>query len=286
MKKINIALQYIIALILSLTIIAFILINMFSSTILNKNYIMSELENENYYEKIYEEVEANFENYINQSGLEEEVLDGIVSREKVEQDTKKIIDNIFSGGNETISTDEIKNELEENIRVSLKRALTKTEQESVNTFVNTICNEYKSTILSTKYENDIHSMFNKVSEYLSSIKKIILITSFICVALIIILSIKQLYQILARIGVSITISGLLLLISRIYIISKTKISDITILNNTISIVIRNVITNILNIINKNSIILLIIGIVFILLYAIIKSTMEAKKIKEQYTPEK
>ncbi len=286
MKKINIALQYIIALILSLTIIAFILINMFSSTILNKNYIMSELENENYYEKIYEEVESNFEKYINQSGLDEEVLDGIVSREKVEQDTKKIIDNIFSGGNETISTDEIKNELEENIRVSLKRALTKTEQESVNTFVNTICNEYKSTILSTKYENDIHSMFNKVSEYLSSIKKIILITSFICVALIIILSIKQLYQILARIGVSITISGLLLLISRIYIISKTKISDITILNNTISIVIRNVITNILNIINKNSIILLIIGIVFILLYAIIKSTMEAKKIKEQYTPEK
>ena len=278
MKKINIALQYIIALILSLTIIAFILINMFSSTILNKNYIMSELENENYYEKIYEEVESNFEKYINQSGLDEEVLDGIVSREKVEQDTKKIIDNIFSGGNETISTDEIKNELEENIRVSLKRALTKTEQESVNTFVNTICNEYKSTILSTKYENDIHSMFNKVSEYLSSIKKIILITSFICVALIIILSIKQLYQILARIGVSITISGLLLLISRIYIISKTKISDITILNNTISIVIRNVITNILNIINKNSIILLIIGIVFILLYA--------KKIKEQYTPEK
>ena len=66
-KKIT---QYIIATILALAILALVIINIFSSSVLSKEYILSKLQSQNYYDKIYEETESNFENYIHQSGLD------------------------------------------------------------------------------------------------------------------------------------------------------------------------------------------------------------------------
>ena len=42
---------------------------------------MAKLQSQNYYEKIYKETESNFENYIHQSGLDEDVLKDIVWKE-------------------------------------------------------------------------------------------------------------------------------------------------------------------------------------------------------------
>ena len=282
MKKV---LQYIIALILSLVIIAFLTIKIFSSTILNENYIISKLDKEDYYEKIYEEVKANFENYINQSGLDEEVLNDIITKEKIKQDTEKILHNVFLGSNEKISVDEIKENLSENIDKSVDRSLTTSEQKAVDSFIETICGEYKSTISNTKYENDIYSVFNKINKYLSLANKVMLLAIAICVILIVILSIKHIYEIFAVIGVTLTTSGLLLIITRLYITSKVRIGDITILNNPVSIVLRSILTEIVNTINKYGIIFLILGIALIIIYAITKSVKERNKIKEQYTPE-
>ena len=44
--------------------------------------------------------EDNFEKYINQSGLDESVFEGIITKEKVEKDSKIILYNIFNCTNE------------------------------------------------------------------------------------------------------------------------------------------------------------------------------------------
>ena len=80
MKRI---LQYIVATILALAILALITINILTSSILSKEYVLGKLQEQNYYEKTYNEVESNFENYINQSGLDEEVLKDIVTYKKI-----------------------------------------------------------------------------------------------------------------------------------------------------------------------------------------------------------
>ena len=106
--------QYIIVTILALAILALVIINILSSSILKKEYILSKLQQQDYYEKIYEETKSNFENYIHQSGLDEEVLENIVTKEKIEKDTKKIINNIYNGMDEKVDTEEIKNKLNKN----------------------------------------------------------------------------------------------------------------------------------------------------------------------------
>lgn len=285
MRSLKTALQYILALILALTMIALVLIYIFSSTILSENYVLSKLQKEDYYNKIYDEINSNFERYIDQSGLDEEVLNDLITKEKIEEDTKLILHNIYNSTNETISTEEIKTKLRQNINVSLKRSLTASEEKSVETFINTICDEYTSTISHTGYESSINSGYNQVMKYINLGKKVLFITMFVCIGLIAGLTIRRIYRILARIGLASTIDGLLLCLASWYVNSKIRIEDITVLNNPISITLRSILNDCLNQINRYGIIFLISGIILIVLYSVIKSIRKAKRIKEQYTPE-
>ena len=157
--------QYIVATILALAILGLIIINILSSSILSKEYILGKLQNQNYYEKIYQETESNFENYIHQSGLDEDVLKDIVTKEKIEKDTRIILNNIYNGMDEKIDTKEIKEKLTENINNSLNGKISSSEQKAINTFVDTICKEYETTISHTNYEKKINEALNKINKY-------------------------------------------------------------------------------------------------------------------------
>ena len=106
--------RYILSISLTLSLIVLILVSLISSTILNEKYVLGKLEETNYYKNIYENVKSNFENYIYQSGLDEEVLDNIVSEEQVKEDTKTIISHIYNGIEEKLSGETIKQKLNEN----------------------------------------------------------------------------------------------------------------------------------------------------------------------------
>lgn len=285
MKMIKQIIQYLLAAILALAILAFILINIFSSTILSESYVISKLKEENYYEEIYQDTQSNFENYIYQSGLDEEVLNNIVTQEKIEEDTKKILSNIYDNTKEEIDTEEIADRLNQNIEQSLGGNISTTQREAIDTFVDTICDEYKSTISHTNYEERINNLYQKGMQYLDIAKKGLLIAIGVCVILMAILTIKRIYRILAKIGTAFTISGLIFVLSYEYITTKVRIQGITILNNAVSEVLRNVLNDILSKVITYGSILLTLGILFIIVYAIIKSIRKIKREKEQYTPE-
>ena len=286
MRVVRLILQYILTIILAMSVLALILINIISSTVLNESYIMSKLEEEDYYNQIYESAKINFENYIHQSGLDEEVLNDIITKEKIEKDTKIIVNNIFDGTDTEIDTDEIKNKLNENIDNSLGRKKTATEEKAINEFVNLICNEYKTTILTTSYESKINTAYQKVIKYINLAKKVLLILIGVLVILIVLLTIKRIYRILARLGLAFVIDGLLLLLAKYFIDAKIKIETITILSSSVSIVLRNILREIMNIVAKDGTILLVLGIVLIVLYAIIKSIRKSRRLQDQYDPEK
>lgn len=282
MKRI---IQYIIATILALAILALTIVNILSSTILSQEYILSKLQKQNYYDKIYEEAESNFENYIHQSGLDEEVLEEIVTKEKIQKDTKIIINNIYNGMNEKIDTEEIKNNLNEKINNSIDGKISSSQQKSIDTFVDTICKEYEKTISHTNYEKKINSIINKANKYIDIAKKALLITIGVSVILLILLTIKRIYRITARIGTAFIIDGLIFIIAEKYIKSKIKIDTIMLLNQGISDVLQSILTEILSNILKTGSIMLGIGILLTIIYGIIKSIRKAKREKEQYTPE-
>ncbi len=266
MKNIKKILRFIITLLLTVSIIIYILINLISSTILNETYILSKLDENKYYDEIYELVESNFENYIHQSGLDEEVIENIVTKEKVKEDTKKIIINIYDGLNEEISIEEIKQNLNNNIEKSMEdRSLTEQERQSIDTFVEKICEEYKTTILHTSYEGKINSMYKQVNKYAKIGKKASLITAGLSVIILILLSLKRIYKSVSLIGTSLLSIGVLSIILKIYVNTKIKVQHILILNDAISNIIRNISEEILGKIMVFGCTSLVIGIVLIII---------------------
>lgn len=258
--------KYILTIIITILIIVYLLINLLSSTILNESYILSKLEETGYYDKIYDYVLSNFENYIHQSGFDEEVLDNIITKEKVRNDTRAIISNIFNGIAEDIEVKDIEEKLNENINNQLAgMTLTEAQKQSIELFVKTICDEYTTTISHFKYETHINTAYSKIMEYLELGSKIILIIAGVSLIVLIILNRKIIYRNFMYLGISLLSSGAFFVIVNIYINAKVKVQNILILNDAISESLRKLLGDILNIEFKYGIILLVLGIMFTLI---------------------
>ena len=286
MKALKIVIKYIITIILALSMIAYFFIQLASSTILSEQYILSKLEETDYYNKIYECVKSNFENYIHQSGLEETVLEDIVSKEKVRKDTNIIISNLYDGLEQKIDTQEIRDNLNKNIKETLgEQNITKTQQSSIDTFVDHICNEYTDTMSHFSYEKQINQYYQKAMQYINLVKKVLLITIGLAILLLLVLNLKRIYKFVLLLGISLTTTGTFLVIVNLFINSKVKVQTITILNDAISDTVRSVLAEILHMIMNNGSIMLISGILLIIIPILIHNLKKYGMAKEEDTYE-
>lgn len=276
MKVLLNIIKFIIAIILTICVIALIIVNVVSSTILNKEFILGKLDETNYYANIYTAVKSDFENYIYQSGLDESVLENIVPAEKIENDTKIIINNIYDGTNEEVDVTEIETNLKTNIENSLDHKLSATQQRTVDEFIKRITEQYKDTITKTSYENSINNMLEKAKNIVDKLQKVSIIGIAVSVLVIIILSIKDFMAGLMLTGSALMSSGVFYILVNILINSKVKIQNITILNDAISITLRDIISTILSNLTNIGIALSIIGFIIIIVFAIIKSIKKEK----------
>lgn len=285
MRIIKKIIKIIFSAILTISILLYILINLLSSTILKESYILSKLDQANFYQKVYEEVNSNFEKYIYQSGFDENVLNNVITEEKVKDDFKIIIDNIYNGTNQDINTETIKTNLTNNINSQLGANISKTQQNSIDSFVDTILNEYTQTILHTQYENKINKAYTQINKYINLANKALLIIMAVLIILLILLNLKRLYRGVSYIGISMLSSGILLCIADIFIKMKVDIKNIVILNDTISKIIINVITELLANILKDGIILLVSGIVLIIIANLRRAYKKYKYEQSKYNAE-
>lgn len=266
MKVISNVIKVILTIILTVSIILLGLVIIASSTVLNKQYTLSKLEETNYYGNIYSQANSDFRNYIYQSGLEETVLDNIITQDMVKNDVITIINNIYDGTNKTIDVDALKEKLNTNINNSLQnKKVSITMQKAIDEFVEKIANQYMQTMTHTEYEDTINKAFAKVQKYTDLAKKALSVTVIVTAILVLILNYKKIYKVLSYFGIVLTSSGLFYIITNIVINQKVKIDLITIFNGPISISLRTVLTDILNTVMKYGAIALPIGIVLILL---------------------
>jgi len=277
MKAIKTIIQYLLTIILTLTILAYFLIIIFSNTILKKQYLIDQIESANYYSKIYEDVKSNFEKYIEQSGFEKKILENIVTEEKVKKDTQTIINNLYDGTNQEIDTQEIKDNINENILESLKdKKINKTQKNAIDTFIEHICSEYTETISHFGVESQINQIYEKAIQYINIAKKVIIIVIILDILLLFMINLKKVHKFVSLIGISLSSTGILMIITNLFINAKIKIQTITILNNSISEILRNILTEIFNIMSKNGAYLLAIGIILMFLANLIHNIKEAR----------
>lgn len=278
--------KYIITIILAIAMIAYFFISLVSSTILSEQYILSKLDETDYYNKIYEYVKSNFENYIYQSGLEETVLEDVVSKEKIRKDTGIIISNLYDGLNQKIDTQEIRDNLNKNIKETLEdQDMTVTQQNAIDTFIDHICNEYTDTMSHFSFEQQVNQAYQKVIKYMDLSKKVLLITIGLAILLLLVLNLKRIYKFVSLVGVSLTTTGAFLTIVNLFVNIKIKIQTITILNDAVSDTLRNVLTSMLNMVMKNGYILLISGVLLIIVSNLIHNIKKYGLEKENDTYE-
>ncbi len=273
----NKLLKYIFAIILYLSLTIVVLINILNSTILSKEYILNKLEESNYYNNIYTEVENNFENYIYQSGLDPIVLENIVSRDKIKEDTNIIISNIYDGNNKVIDLEVVRNNLSTNIDKSLEdRYVSEENKKAINKFIDIIINEYEDTIMNTDYSSKINTGISSINNKINMINIIMIILVIISILSLILLNIKKKRRKLSIFGIPLLALGLLLITIYLYIILNIDINNIVILNDAISIAVHYILNGIVVKFLINGSIFTILGILII----IIGNMLRYRKVKK------
>lgn len=267
MKRITQLIKVFFIWLLMIDIISFICLNIFSKTILNQSYILSQLEEEKYYENVYYQIQNSFEGYIGPSGLEETILNGIYSKDKVKQDIINVVNYIYTGKNYEINTEEIQVNLSNNINESLLNYnLSEEEKKSIVQFEEEIINEYKKQITHSQYFDKLANYIPKIIENVLIIKIAMGVIGFLIIGILFFINKKNFVKFMITIIISILGSGLFLLFAKFWTTSKIEISNITILSDSFSKVISNILREILCKWNLYGIILSIVSIILLIIF--------------------
>ena len=269
--------KFVILTILASCIIILGVSQIFENTILSKKYVMKKLEETSFYSETYELVKSNFEKYIYQSGLDEDVLIDICSQEKVIKDINVMVSNIYDGTKQDIDSQEIKNKLNTNIdKLEIKNSQNK---KAIEQFIEQICKEYEATLNHTKYENVINNIYVKLMNVLENGLKIISVSIILLVILIIVINRKNFMKNIQDLGIVIFASGIFEIIACFIINLRINIKGIKIFNENFSNIIVNVIQDIIQKISTLGIIISIISVIIIISYGIITNFIQKKEKK-------
>lgn len=244
-------------------------------TIFNKEYVLEQMENNNFYSETYKLVESGFENYIGQSGLDEEVIKNICTEDKIKNDINIILSNIYEGTNEKIDTSEISNNLNSNI--DKENVRTSSNSKAIDEFVEHICQSYKDTIISTSYENTINEKYSKITQKITKVQNILRIAIIISIIGVIALNVKDILKLLFWTESAVLSSAVMQLAITTVIKSKVNIDGIKIFNDAFSNIVVTIIKDILSKINIIAGKFIIVYFILVVIYAIIILTQKKEE---------
>ena len=269
---------------LFLLIISFtlsIIISILYFTIFNESYIVSVIEDNSYYSKTYNNIIEKFKDNTIQSGLDESVLEGIITEKKVEEDTKNIIKNIYENTETKVDTEITKTRLKEKIDQIIKnnnKKVTNEEQESINIYLNTIEKIYEDGILyKQNYIEMVQSVFSKIIK----ICPIIMVVSFgitlILAIIIVIINKKESIEYYSVLFIS---SGILLVIPKLIEAIHINMHNILLFNLNFSKVVINVVENAVDSFMVCGIICIVLGLGMEIVTVLISTKVGGKKIED------
>ncbi|MBR3153150.1 MAG: hypothetical protein IKF52_06105 [Clostridia bacterium] len=270
MKVFKFILKLILGVLLTLSLFGFIVIGQAQKTVLNKDYVLDKMEEDNYYNNLYSNIINELKGYIGPSGFDEKVFNDIISSEKVKEDTIKVIENIYDGNENNdveIETESIKQKLDSNIDKFLEEEnLVAENKESLNEYENKIAQEYEDSVTYSKYYRYAKKVTSSKITNIIKIAKIGCVFGIILSVIgIILINLKKYKKILSEVMTFIFANGIIIRVLIKYITTKIKISYITVLNTSFSIVLRDILQDIIDNISKVGTTLIIVSLIIIVL---------------------
>ena len=89
-------------------------------TVFNEDYVLDLLDNHNYYQELYDNTLEEVSYYLEQSGLNEEVLNNVISVKSLKKDIITSIDNLYANEKISVNTEEFQTNLTNNINTYIK----------------------------------------------------------------------------------------------------------------------------------------------------------------------
>ncbi len=264
----NIILSFLLIILIAMSIV----INILQDKILNKDYILSKMEENQVYLQVSREVDNGFENYIYQSGLPEDIIKDLYTEDTIKNDVNSFINALYDGTEIQISDSIIRETLDKRINeylVSENKTLNEQGKKNVEKFEDLIVNEYKNNVnaYGSLYKTG-HDFLDKLEQVIQKIKFIPII---LIIAFIIFLIVNNLKNLLLTINyacISLLSLGILIKIGVSIIFSKINIDNILFITKALSNLLINISKEILYICSDYANLFIVIGIVGILIYAI------------------
>ena len=149
-------------------------------TVFNEDYVLDLLNNHNYYQELYDNTLEEVSYYLEQSGLNEEVLKNVISVKSLKKEIITTIDNLYTNQKITVNTEEFQNNLKTNINNYIKDNNIRVDnKDTVNILTKKLVNIYEEEISYNNTFEKVRPMFNKAYKltkivlYLSIIVSII-----------------------------------------------------------------------------------------------------------------
>lgn len=275
MKILKSIVNIILSFFLILLIIVIMATSILENKILNKDYLISKIEETEFCMQVSREVENGFENYIYQSGLPEDTIKDLFTEEIIKEDINSIVNKIYDGTDIKLSTENVKENLTKKIDDYLNSNNIKINnqgRENIKKFEDLIINEYTSNVnASTTLYNKGHEgieILNKINNKIGNIPMIITV---IIVMLMVVINMKNLLTAINYVGISFLSVGILIKLGVNLVIKNINLDNLVILTMSLSNLIINIVKDILYVISDNANLCIVGGFTAIIITAILNN---------------
>lgn len=269
MKIVKGVLNIIIAFFLTIVILANFALVLVSNTILKKDYMLSLIEENGYYEKVATDLQNGFEEYKYQSGLPDEVFQNLYSENDVRKDINSIVNNVYDGAEVTNSSENVRTKIAENVNRYLTQnsiVLAEQEQKNITDFENLMVEVYETKVNSAfGYVKNIHSTIEKIETIVITIKRILFGSLIAIIIVALLLNLKTLSFLWAVIGTSLLASGILLECLNFAIYKHIDIQNILLFTQSFSDLIKFILYDLLSKFNFFGILWIVLGMIGIII---------------------
>ena len=131
-------------------------------TVFNEDYVLDLLNNHNYYQELYDNTLEEVSYYLEQSGLNEAVLNNVISVKSLKKEIITTIDNLYTNQKITVNTEEFQNNLTTNINNYIKDNNIRVDnKDTVNILTKKLVNIYEEEVSYNNAFEKVRPIFNK-----------------------------------------------------------------------------------------------------------------------------
>lgn len=218
--------------------------NIVEDKLLNKKYIESKLEESEFHEQISREVKSAFEEYIYQSGLPKETIEGLFTEAMIKRDVSSLVNCVYEGSKITVSDAKVRDNLDKKINEyisSTGQMLTAEGRANIERFKNLIVNQYKKSInISSNGYMKVHKLVHEIQILSDEVGIMPWLLLGICLFLIIALNRNNLLRAINYISISILSLGIVLKLCVAIVMYNVDMDNLVVMTMSITNFVVNI----------------------------------------------